>query len=59
MKSSADFATTTSLCSSLPDTLATIMQAEVIENGDALAVLVKERNGTISAIRITVDQLAD
>ncbi len=45
--------------SSLPPELATIVQCDVIENGDALAVLVKERDGTISAIRIAVEQLAD
>mgnify|MGYP006888292899 CR=1 FL=1 len=44
--------------SSLPD-MATIIQAEIIENGDALAVLVKERNGTVSAVKIKVGQLAD
>lgn len=37
----------------------TIERAEVIENGEAIAVLLKEADGTISAIRITVDQLAD
>jgi hypothetical protein len=44
--------------SSLPD-MATIVQCDVIENGDALAVLVKESDGTISAVRISVQQLAD
>jgi len=39
--------------------LATIVKAEVIENGEAVAVLLKERDGTISAIRISVEQLAD
>lgn len=50
---------TTNYSSSRPKPLATITKAEVIENGDALAVLVLERDGTISAIRITVEQLAD
>jgi len=49
--------TTTS--SSSPIDLATIIQADVIENGDAVAVLLKERDGTVSAIRISVEQLAD
>lgn len=49
--------TTTS--SSSPTDLATIIQADVIENGDAVAVLLKERDGTVSAIRISVEQLAD
>lgn len=44
--------------SSLPE-MATIVQADVIENGDAVAVLLKERDGTFSAIRIPVEQLAD
>ena len=48
----------TTSSSSLPD-LATIIQADVIENGDAVAVLLKERDGTVSAIRISVEQLAD
>ena len=42
-----------------PSNIATIIQAEIIENGDALAVLVKERDGSISAVRIAVSQLAD
>lgn len=48
----------TNSCSSLPD-MATIIKAEVIENGDAVAVLLQERDGTVSAIRISVEQLAD
>lgn len=36
-----------------------IESAEVIEGGAAVAVLLKERDGTISAIRIAVEQLAD
>lgn len=47
-----------SFSSSLPD-MATIIECDVIENGDALAVLVKESDGTISAVRISVQQLAD
>lgn len=39
--------------------LATIERAEVIENGDAVVILLRERDGTISAIRIAVEQLAD
>jgi hypothetical protein len=42
-----------------PLNMATIIQAEVIEHGDAIAVMLKERDGTISAIRISVEQLAD
>jgi hypothetical protein len=38
---------------------ATIIQCEIIENGEALAVLVQERDGTVSAVRIMVGQLAD
>lgn len=34
-------------------------QVEVIEDGQVLAVLVREADGTISAVRITVEQLAD
>lgn len=49
---------TTTSSSSSPD-LAMIIQADVIENGDAVAVLLKERDGTVSAIRISVEQLAD
>jgi hypothetical protein len=33
--------------------------AEVIENGRAIAVLLREFDGTISAIRIPIEQLAD
>ena len=58
MQSSSASETTTSFSSSLPD-MATIVQCDVIENGDALAVLVKESDGTISAVRISVQQLAD
>lgn len=42
-----------------PDGLATLVDAQIIENGEALAVLLKERDGKISAIRISVQQLAD
>lgn len=48
---SADFANTAEF--------ATIVRAQIIENGEALAVLVQERDGTISAVRISVEQLAD
>lgn len=48
----------TNSCSSPPE-LATIIKAEIIENGDALAVLVRETDGTVSAVRISVGQLAD
>lgn len=48
----------TTSSSSLPD-MATVIEARVIENGDAVAVLLKERDGTVSAIRISVEQLAD
>lgn len=36
-----------------------IVRAEVIEDGRALAVVLQETDGTGSAIRISVDQLAD
>lgn len=36
-----------------------IEAAQVIDDGQELAVLVREFDGTISAVRITVDQLAD
>lgn len=42
----------------LPE-LATIIEVQIIENGEALAVLVQERDGTVSAVRIAVGQLAD
>ena len=38
---------------------ATIEEAKVIENGEAVAILLREKDGTISAIRIAVEQLAD
>ena len=34
-------------------------QVEIIEQGAALAVLLREEDGTISAIRIAVEQVAD
>jgi hypothetical protein len=34
-------------------------QAEIIDNGQVLAVLVREADGTISAVRMAVEQLAD
>lgn len=34
-------------------------QAQVIEDGQTLAVLVREFDGTISAVRIPVEQVAD
>ena len=36
-----------------------IEQAESIEDGQAIAVLLRESDGSISAIRISVEQLAD
>jgi hypothetical protein len=36
-----------------------IETAEPIEDGQAIAVLLREADGTISAIRISVEQLAD
>ena len=42
-----------------PEGFATITEAQIIENGEALAVLVQERDGSISAVRISVEQLAD
>jgi len=38
---------------------ATFEKVEIIENGEAIAILLREKDGTISAIRISVDQLAD
>lgn len=39
--------------------LATFVDAEVIENGDAVRVLLRERDGTVSSIRLDIRQLAD
>lgn len=36
-----------------------IEQAQIIEDGQVLAVLVREFDGSISAVRIAVEQLAD
>ena len=36
-----------------------IIDAEIIENGQAVGLLVKEADGTISAVRVSVEQLAD
>lgn len=36
-----------------------IEKAEVIEDGKAIGVLLREFDGSISAIRIAVEQLAD
>lgn len=36
-----------------------IMKAEIIKDGEELALLVRETDGTVSAVRITVGQLAD
>lgn len=36
-----------------------IEAAEPVENGQAVAVLVREFDGSISAVRIAVEQLAD
>lgn len=36
-----------------------IEQAQPIEDGQAIAVLVREFDGSISAVRIAVEQLAD
>ena len=36
-----------------------IEEAQPIEDGQALAVLVREFDGSISAVRIAVEQLAD
>lgn len=33
--------------------------AEVIEEGQAIAILVREADGTVSAVRIGIEQLAD
>lgn len=42
-----------------PPSLARIEVAEIIEDGQAVGLLVKETDGTVSAIRISVEQLAD
>jgi hypothetical protein len=39
--------------------MAEIIEANVIEEGAAIGVLLRERDGTVSAIRIAVEQLAD
>lgn len=39
--------------------MAEIIEANVIEDGAAIGVLLRERDGTVSAIRIAVEQLAD
>lgn len=36
-----------------------VEEVKVIENGKAIGVLLREFDGTISAIRISVEQLAD
>lgn len=36
-----------------------IEEAEVIEDGKAVGILLREFDGTISAIRIGIEQLAD
>lgn len=35
------------------------VRAEVIEDGQAIAILVRETDGTVSAVRIGIEQLAD
>lgn len=39
--------------------LATFESAKVIENGDAVLIALREMDGTLSEIRISVSQLAD
>jgi len=34
-------------------------KVEIIEDGQAVAILLREWNGTVSAIRIGVEQIAD
>ncbi len=36
-----------------------IIATEVIEDGTAVGLLLRESDGTVSAIRISVEQLAD
>lgn len=36
-----------------------IEEAKIIEEGRAIGVLLREKDGSISAIRISVEQLAD
>lgn len=36
-----------------------IVAAEIIEDGKAVGLLLREADGTVSAIRISVEQLAD
>lgn len=35
------------------------VSAQVIEEGRAIGILVKERDGTVSAVRVDIDQIAD
>ena len=42
-----------------PQTWPCIVEAKVIENGKAAGILLREFDGTISAIRIGIEQLAD
>lgn len=39
--------------------IASFERVEIIENGGAIAILLREADGTVSAIRIGVEQLAD
>lgn len=42
-----------------PDAFASFVQCDIIEGGSALAVLVQERDGSVSAVKIAVEQVAD
>jgi hypothetical protein len=42
-----------------PDAFATFVQCKIIEGGSTLAILVQERDGSVSAVRLSVDQVAD
>lgn len=39
--------------------MAEIIEAKIVENGAAIGVLLRERDGTVSAVRIGLEQLAD
>ncbi len=53
-----DFATKTNSCYSQPS-WPRIEAVDIIEDAKSVAILLREFDGTISAIRISVEQLAD
>jgi hypothetical protein len=42
-----------------PDAFATFVGCDIVDGGSALAVLVQERDGSVSAVKIAVEQVAD